>query len=76
VLFQLIADPLSGAAGPGATFADTGTFRFASYEDANGNFLDPTISGSAVPEPSSIILIALGVPAIGIATRRRFARVA
>ena len=76
VMFQLIVDPASGAAGPGSTFADTGTFRFASFENANGAFLNPEIMGSAVPEPSSIILIALGVPAIGIAMRRRFARVA
>lgn len=71
VLFQLIADPASGAAGTGATFGNAGTFRFASFEDANGNFLNPEITGSAVPEPSTMILFALGVPAIGIAMRRR-----
>jgi hypothetical protein len=76
VLFRLVVDSTSGAAGPGSTFADTGTFRFASFEDANGNFLNPEIMGSAVPEPSSMILFALSIPAIGIAMRRRYARVA
>jgi hypothetical protein len=76
LLFRLIVDPASGAAVPGSTFADTGTFRFGSFEDPAGDFLNPEMIGSAVPEPSSMVLFALSVPTICIAMRRRYVRVA
>ena len=40
-----------------------------------GPFLIQVNSAAAVPEPSSIVLIALGVPAIAMAMRRRFASI-
>ena len=85
LLFRLVVDPASGAAGnnvspppsPPYTFADTGTFRFASYENASGVYLNPEITGTAVPEPSSVILGGLGIMAvIGAVSRRRISQAA
>jgi hypothetical protein len=56
-----IANPSIGA---------SGTFRFASYSPAPGVFLNPEITGRAIPEPSSVILAGIGIVAI-VSLRRR-----
>ena len=81
LLFQLVVDPnmptnANFNADPTAPSAigASGTFRFASYTPpGTGEFLNPQITGAAIPEPSSIILIALGLPAIAVAMHGRFA---
>lgn len=50
-----------------------GTFRFASYSPLGGVFLNPQITGTLVPEPSSALLAVIGVLGLSAASlwRRR-----
>lgn len=65
----------------GSAYADFGnTMRFewsipegATYTDASGQFVAPTIQAAALatPEPASLTLFAAGAGALGVAVRRR-----
>jgi hypothetical protein len=86
LVFKLIGDPTlttnaqnneTPPVSP-STISAAGTFRFASFQDTTGAFLDPVITGQAVPEPASAILFGLGVSAVlgGAAVSRRRASAA
>jgi hypothetical protein len=79
LVFRFVVDPSQAtSAGFNADSSSNpaigaaGTFRFASYSPPSGEFLDPEITGQAVPvpEPSGVILAALGAVVVGTATLR------
>ena len=52
-----------------------GSLTVASFGPATGNSPQLTISGAAVPEPSSVVLLSLGVAAVAVIGRFRKPRV-
>src|SRR5262249_5173503 len=78
LIFRLVVDPnhaTSAAfnADPNAnpTIGSAGTFRFASFSPPSGEFLNPEITGQAVPEPSTAVLAGISVVMVGLASARR-----
>ena len=53
-------------------FASAGTI--IQYSPPSGEFLNPEITGQAVPEPSSVILAGVGMILIGFVSPRKRAR--
>jgi hypothetical protein len=84
LLFQLVVDPahttnaqFNSNPSLNPTIGPDGTFRFASFSPSPNVFVNPEITGSAVPEPSSVLLFLFGVPAVaGVALYRRIKRAA
>jgi hypothetical protein len=78
LIFRIIVDPAHPTSAQfnadpttSPTIGAAGTFRFASYSPPSGVFLNPEITGQAVPEPSTVILSGLAIGLLGIASRRR-----
>jgi hypothetical protein len=79
LIFRLVVDPahptnaqhnVDSTVDP--TIGPNGTFRFASYSPSANVFLNPEITGAAVPEPGPVILLGLGVVVVlGLKASRR-----
>ena len=77
LIFRLMVDPNNAVSANGGAIGSAGTFRFASYSPSGGVFLNPEITGQAVPEPSTVLLLGLGMlPVAGGVWMRRRARTA
>jgi hypothetical protein len=75
---EFVADPnhkVSAAFNSGTTTDPTigpnGTFRFASFSPGDNTFLNPEITGQAVPEPSTALMAGAGIVLVGLARARR-----
>jgi hypothetical protein len=61
LLLRFVVDAGNPVAVNGGAIGSAGTFRFGSFSPSAGVFVNPEITGAAVPEPASIALAGLGV---------------